>query len=51
MAYMGVELLQTSPAPVIKNDAFKPFNQIAVSVSGGGFRSAAYALGCQSYLE
>jgi predicted acylesterase/phospholipase RssA len=28
-----------------------PFNEIAVALSGGGFRAASYSLGCLSYLE
>jgi predicted acylesterase/phospholipase RssA len=31
--------------------AHEPFGEIALALSGGGFRAAAYALGCLSYLE
>lgn len=28
-----------------------PFNEIALALSGGGFRAASYSLGCLSYLH
>ncbi|HLP19590.1 MAG TPA: patatin-like phospholipase family protein [Chitinophagales bacterium] len=32
-------------------DTIYPFTDIAVSLSGGGFRASAYSLGCLSYLQ
>lgn len=32
-------------------DAFHPFKNIALALSGGGFRAASYSLGTLSYLE
>jgi predicted acylesterase/phospholipase RssA len=34
-----------------KNIAIIPFNEIALALSGGGFRAASYSLGCLSYLH
>jgi len=48
---MSLELNRTPPITEPKPDIFKPFNYIALSLSGGGFRSAAYGLGCLSYLQ
>ena len=36
--------MQTSPS-------FKPLENIALAISGGGFRAAAFGLGCLSYLH
>ena len=48
---MSIELTRTPPEVEPRKDTFKPFHDIAISMSGGGFRSAAYALGCLSYLQ
>ena len=48
---MGIEINRTPPLTEPKPDLFKPFSTIALSLSGGGFRSAAYGLGCLSYLQ
>jgi hypothetical protein len=34
-----------------EEDIICPFEDIAVSLSGGGFRASAYALGCLAYLQ
>jgi len=48
---MPIELNRTEPLAQPKPDVLMPFTDIAVSMSGGGFRSAAYSLGCLSYLN
>ena len=48
---MPIELNRTAPPSETKPDVIMPFTDIAVSMSGGGFRSAAYSLGCLSYLQ
>jgi len=47
---MGIEL-ERKPAVEHKLDVFRPFNDLAVTLSGGGFRASAYSLGCLSYLH
>jgi len=48
---VSLELIRAPQEVEPRHDAFKPFSNIAVSMSGGGFRSAAYGLGCLSYLQ
>ena len=48
---MPLQLHRSPPAAPPGPDVFMPFMDIAVSMSGGGFRSAAYGLGCLSYLQ
>ncbi|MDB5281045.1 MAG: hypothetical protein JWO06_120, partial [Bacteroidota bacterium] len=40
-----------TPVSPPKLDVFHPFNEIAITLSGGGFRAAAFSLGCLSYLH
>jgi predicted acylesterase/phospholipase RssA len=47
---MGIQL-ERKPAVEPKLDIFRPFNEIAVTLSGGGFRASAFSLGCLSYLH
>ena len=47
---MGIAL-ERKPAVEPKLDTFHPFNEIAITLSGGGFRAAAFSLGCLSYLH
>ena len=47
---MGIKL-ERKPAVEPKLDIFHPFNEIAVTLSGGGFRASAFSLGCLSYLH
>jgi len=48
---VSIELIRKPPEIEPRHDVFKPFSNIALSLSGGGFRSAAYGLGCLSYLQ
>ncbi|MDB5282099.1 MAG: hypothetical protein JWO06_1174, partial [Bacteroidota bacterium] len=48
---MGINLKRQNTSGTITSEAFEPFSEIAVSLSGGGFRAAAYTLGCLSYLQ
>jgi predicted acylesterase/phospholipase RssA len=48
---MPLELHRTPPPAPPGPDVFLPFTDIAISMSGGGFRSAAYGLGCLAYLQ
>jgi predicted acylesterase/phospholipase RssA len=47
---MGIEL-ERKPAIELKSDIFRPFNELAITLSGGGFRASAFSLGCLSYLH
>lgn len=47
---MGIQL-ERKPAVEPKLDIFRPFNEIAVTLSGGGFRASAFSLGFLSYLH
>lgn len=47
---MGIKL-ERKPAVEQRLDIFRPFNSVAVTLSGGGFRASAFSLGCLSYLH
>lgn len=40
-----------APTTSTSSISFTPLGQIALSISGGGFRAAAFGLGCLSYLN
>jgi predicted acylesterase/phospholipase RssA len=48
---MSLKLKRKHPPVHPEADTIYPFKDIAVSLSGGGFRASAYALGCLAYLQ
>lgn len=49
--HMSLKLKRRHPPVDPEADTIYPFEEIAVSLSGGGFRASAYALGCLAYLQ
>ncbi len=48
---MGISLIRTPVPELSQKDEFFPFEELAITLSGGGFRASAYSLGCLSYLN
>jgi predicted acylesterase/phospholipase RssA len=48
---MAISLIRTPVPELSQNDEFFPFEELAITLSGGGFRASAYSLGCLSYLH
>jgi hypothetical protein len=48
---MSLQIKRRLPPVDPESDFIVPFGDIAVSLSGGGFRASAYALGCLAYLQ